>query len=269
MRQIFPEHEFEPTLDTLESSKNNPGPQDTSSVLVWVIDLTQPPDILRHLRDVLSPEERSRADRFVQHKTRIQYTIAHGALRHILGVHLGIDPHILQFTEQSHGKPHLPGKMLRFNLSHAGDLALLAVGYGRELGVDVEPVRSLSDALDLAQRFFSVTETAKLLTVTLPDLPRSFFECWTRKEAFIKATGQGLSYPLHSFDVTFYPDPEPKLTTLPEHRGRWSLHNLIPAPNYCGALVVEHTQVAPEPPDIQLRRWKSSDFLDGRSFKYD
>jgi 4'-phosphopantetheinyl transferase len=245
----------------LEASTKNTDPQDAGSVVVWVIDLTQPPDIVCHLRDVLSPEERSRADKFVRREIQSQYTIAHAAMRYILAAALGASPRTLQFTERAHGKPQLIGDMLRFNLSHAGELALLAVGYGRELGVDVEPIRSLPEALDLAGRYFSPTETAKLLEVNPSDLPRSFFECWTRKEAFIKAIGQGLSYPLHSFDVTFYPDMELKLTIEPEHRGRWSLHELRLEPNYCGALVVEHTQAAPGLPAIQLRRFQPSNFL--------
>ena len=228
-------------------------------IVVWVINLTQSPFTLQRLRHVLSPEERARADRFVRENSQSQFTVAHGALRHILGTTLGADPHTLHFTEQSYGKPSLPGNPLRFNLSHAGNLALLAVGYGRELGVDIEPIRSLPDARNLAQRFFSPAENANLRKVGPTNLPRAFFECWTRKEAFIKAIGQGLSYPLHNFDVTFYPDPQARITTAPEHHDHWSLHNLAPAPDYCGALVVEHTQAAPGPPQIQLRRWESSD----------
>ena len=227
-------------------------------IVVWVINLAQSTSTLQRLRQVLSPEERARADRFVRANSQSQFTVAHGALRHILGATLDADPRTLYFTEQSYGKPSLPGNPLRFNLSHAGDLALLAVGYGRELGVDVEPIRSLPDARSLAQRFFSPSENANLRNVGHANLPRAFFECWTRKEAFIKAIGQGLSYPLESFDVTFYPDPEARITTAPEHHNRWSLHNLVPAPGYCGALVVEHTQAAPGLPQIQLRQWESS-----------
>jgi len=231
-------------------------------IVVWVINLTQSPSTLQRLRHLLSPEERARANRFVKENSQSQFTVAHGALRHILGATLDADPRTLYFTEQSYGKPSLPGNPLRFNLSHAGDLALLAVGYGRELGVDIEPIRTLPDARNLAQRFFSPAEIANLRNVGQANLPRAFFECWTRKEAFIKAIGQGLSYPLDNFDVTFYPDPEAKITTAPEHHNRWSLHNLVPAPDYCGALVVEHTPVAHGAPQIQLRRWEPSELPD-------
>jgi 4'-phosphopantetheinyl transferase len=164
-------------------------------------------------------------------------------LRAILGRYLGSDPRRLRFHSNHYGKPSLaePAGWLRFNLSHSGGLALVAVTLDHELGVDVEQVRADLAGLSIAEQFFSPAEVATLRALPEPDRLQAFFNCWTRKEAFVKARGEGLSFPLKRFDVSLAPgEPAALLATHddPAEAGRWTLHALSPGPGYVAAVAV-------------------------------
>jgi 4'-phosphopantetheinyl transferase len=186
-----------------------------------------------------------RARRFVFEQHRHHFIAGRGLLRLILGRYLEIEPDRLQFEYGPQGKPELTGaaasSRLTFNLSHSGGLALYAVTYSRQIGVDVEAVRQLEDMEMMAYRFFSATEHTALMTLPPEERPVGFFNCWTRKEAYIKAVGDGLMYPLHKFDVSLQPGRPAELLRVqndPAAVSRWSLQHLEPAPGYVGALAV-------------------------------
>jgi 4'-phosphopantetheinyl transferase len=194
----------------------------------------------------LSPEERARAERFHFARDRQRFVGARGLLRGLLGRYLGIEPAALQFAYGPRGKPSLmaeggPGR-LRFNVSHSGGLALLAFAWGRELGVDIEWERPVPEAESIARSHFSPHERAALSRLAPAERSRAFFRCWTRKEAFIKATGDGLSLPLDVFDVTLAPGEPARLLRVrgdEKEAGRWWMEDLEPAPGFAGALAVK------------------------------
>jgi 4'-phosphopantetheinyl transferase len=222
----------------------HPPPLTIDDVHVWRIELQVGDLLLAHLRVLLTDDERQRADRFYFEKDRRHFTAARGVMRILLARYLACRPEEVRFIYNNYGKPQLAEESnFRFNLTHSHGLALLAVTRGREIGVDVEQLRDMEgDGEPLAQRFFSPREVALLRSLP-PQLRReAFFHCWTRKEAYIKAQGKGLSLPLDQFDVSIHPDePAVLLATQPDpHEAqRWSLQGLLPREGYVGALAVE------------------------------
>ncbi len=164
----------------------------------------------------------------------------------ILSRYTDIAPEQLQFTYSAYGKPALAeatgGTTLRFNLSHSAGLALCAVTHNREIGVDIEGMRTISELRQISKQFFSANESAVLLALPEHIQPEAFLTCWTRKEAYIKAKGEGLSMPLNCFDVSLVPgEPAALLATRgdPNEASRWLLRELFPGPGYLAAIVVE------------------------------
>jgi 4'-phosphopantetheinyl transferase len=225
---------------------------------VWSIPLAQPDDLVARLTEALSPDERARAARFVFPRDRRRFAVARGALRSILAGYLGLTPSALAFAYGPRGKPRLADRAdLDFNLAHSHELALCAVTAGRPVGVDVEWLRPLSDLLSVARTAFSPAELAALLAGSEAERPAAFFRCWTRKEAYIKARGDGLSLPLDAFDVSLAADEPPALLANrldPAEPARWTLHSLAPADGYLGALAV-----AGPPIGLRLLPWSSED----------
>ncbi|MCC6631061.1 MAG: 4'-phosphopantetheinyl transferase superfamily protein [Gammaproteobacteria bacterium] len=164
---------------------------------------------MARLHALLSADEQARAARFLSPVHRDRYAVAHGRLREILAERLEVAPEDLQFGQAEHGKPHLAGSHarsgLQFNLSHSGDRGLVGWAESLHLGVDIELWRPLGDEAALVRRFFSPAENAAYVALPEPERTQGFFECWTRKEAYIKAVGRGLGLPLDSFDVSFGP----------------------------------------------------------------
>jgi 4'-phosphopantetheinyl transferase len=177
--------------------------------------LNLPAADVHRLHGLLSAQEQARAARFHSPAHRDRFVVAHGRLREILARELRADPAALQFGVAEHGKPHLAGQHsasgLHFNLSHSADRGLVGWARDRKLGVDIEVWRPLSDEAALVRRFFSPAENAAYEALAPAERTRGFFECWTRKEAYIKAVGRGLGLPLDSFDVSFGPGQSPKL----------------------------------------------------------
>jgi 4'-phosphopantetheinyl transferase len=215
-----------------------------------------PASAIAHLQHILVPEELERASRFYFEKDRRNWIAAHALLRSILGQYLECDPRSLRFTTNSYGKPSLvslaAGKQLHFNLSHSGDLALFAFAYEGEVGVDVEQMRAGIDYKELATRFFSAHERTALEALAADLQHEAFYLCWSRKEAYIKARGKGVSLPLDQFDVSLVPGEPARLLGSREEPGaveRWSLYALSPGSGYAGALAVEGS-------GWQLRCWQ-------------
>jgi 4'-phosphopantetheinyl transferase len=213
-------------------------------VRVWRVHLDGVPARFDRLEKLLSPDEVDRARRFQFERDRRRFTVARGALRTILGGYLQLNPMSIVFDYGPQGKPFLAPatSFIRFNVAHSGELALIAVSRERELGVDVEFVRSLTGAEQIADGFFSPREAAVFRSLPRDLVETAFFACWTRKEAYIKARGGGLSIPLDRFDVSLEPGKPAALLEVrddPIEASRWSMVELQPASGYAGALVVQ------------------------------
>lgn len=212
---------------------------------VWLAEAGQESHA-RNLLETLSVEEAERAGRFRFSRDRERFVRARGLLRALLGRYLDADPAGLRFRSNDYGKPALAGEWegssINFNLSHSHDVVLYAFALGREVGVDVEHIRPEFAGEEIAARFFAEPEVEALRHT--PDEARvaAFFSCWTRKEAYIKARGEGLSCPLDSFAVSV--DAEVRDVALDvfgnsgESR-RWTITSLIPATGYVAAVAAE------------------------------
>lgn len=218
----------------------------SNDVHVWRATLDQPAGRVRQLAQTLSEEERMRAEHFHFEQDRKRFIVGHGVLRTIIGLYLGTEPSLLQFCYGPHGKPYLAERFsegtLRFNLAHSHELALYAFTRGREIGVDLEYIRYMPDVEQIAASFFSARENAVLHALPTSQKQEAFFNCWTRKEAYIKAIGNGLAQPLDKFDVSLAPGEPARLLSVEgdtEEASRWSLKALTPAPGYVAALAVE------------------------------
>ena len=222
-------------------------------VHVWRARLDQAPDQLEQLAATLRPDERQRAGRFRFARDRGRFVAARGILRRILGGYLDVEPGSLRFGYGAAGKPFLsepgPASALQFNVSHAENLALYAVSRDRAVGVDIERVRPVEDLMQVAAHFFSSHERRALQRLSAGARDEAFFTCWTRKEACVKAWGDGLSFPLDEFAVSLSPDRPAELVwiregTRPEEE--WRLQHLVPEDGYVGAVAVPGR-------DVQLR----------------
>lgn len=205
-----------------------------------------PEDDLVGAWTLLSAQERERADRFVFKPDRNRFVVARAGLRHLLGERLGLAPESVQFSYGKFGKPALvnqpDGADLRFNVSHSRDLVLYALSDGREIGVDVEAIAAMEDRDDVATHCFSKAEQDAYLALAESDRTKGFFNCWTRKEALVKAIGDGLSIPLDGFDVTLTPGEPAKILSLgstPGHECGWEMHAFTPKPGFAAAVVIE------------------------------
>jgi 4'-phosphopantetheinyl transferase len=239
-----------PSQSCQSAASDWPQPPETlllseGQVHVWRLSLDLPPDTLESLWLMLSADEQARANRYRFAHDRRWFIARHGRLRLILARYLGLDPASLQFSYNPYGKPALQPQAtgsLCFNLSHSQGLALFAFARRVDIWVDLEHMRVDFNHLELADRFFSSRELVELRALPPALRPQAFFLCWTRKEAFIKAHGEGLSLPLEHFDVSLAPGEPARLVTTQaglEAPDRWSLFNLEPAPDYLAALAVQ------------------------------
>ncbi|MEP6619268.1 MAG: 4'-phosphopantetheinyl transferase superfamily protein [bacterium] len=217
------------------------------AVHVWRIRLDR--DATPNDWAVLSPEEDTRARRFFAERHRRRFVVAHGTLRRILASYTGVAASALQFSTGEFGKPSLVSTRtdtapLEFNLSHSAELALVAVSRGRIVGVDVECWDREVEHIDLAERFFSPAERDALrLLASSPDqVVSGFFAAWSRKEAYLKASGHGITRGLHHFDVTLTPGEPARLLADRIDQGaesRWTMTALLADAAYSAALVAE------------------------------
>ncbi len=207
-------------------------------VQIWKVDITPVPRLAASMRARLSPDECERADRYVFDRHRFRYIQARAALRALLGRHLEIPAADVVLEAAPGGKPFLagPAPSLYFNVSHSGDLALIALTTGGEVGVDLEVVRPHPDDwVALARRYFAREEVVALERYAATDRVQAFFRAWTRKEAIVKLLGDGLRMPLDRFIVPL--DERATTPVLLSDGGvvPWHLTPLTPAPTYWGA----------------------------------
>ena len=224
-------------------------------VHVWRARLDVPAEELPARARLLTDEERARGARYLRPEVGTRFVAGRGLLRRLLGMYLGADATEVEFFFNAFGKPALAPKHgagdLRFNLSHSHDWALLAFTRGRELGVDIERVRPDFATREIAQRFFSPAEAERLQALPAGEQASAFFQCWTRKEGYIKARGEGLSLGLNSFEVAFGPGVEPAVLKAADEANaliRWLVVDLQAAQGFAGALVVER-------PVADVRLW--------------
>lgn len=208
---------------------------------MWRIILEQRGDLLDRLRRTLAPEELDRAGRFRFEHLQRHFVVSRGFLRHVLGRYLEASPSELRFSYNEYGKPALEGEQsLQFNMSHSHEIGLVAVTRDAAVGVDVEHIRADFASEDIATRFFSRLEVETFSSLPKEERVAAFFRCWSRKEAYIKAIGKGLSQPLDGFDVTLAPsDPAALLRAGEEDKLQWTLSDIDVGPDYASALAVE------------------------------
>lgn len=211
-------------------------------VHVWRASLDVPDSYVQSLERTLSTEELKRAGRFYFEAHRRDFTIGRGLLRSILGLYLDVAPDRVSFFYNAYGKPLLRDEVIHFNLSHSGRMVIYGISCGRKIGVDIERTRTDFDCEQLAEKFLSDRECAMLQTLPHELRHHGFFNCWTRKEAFIKAIGQGVSFPLKQFDVSLLPGEPACILSI---RGdvhasaRWHLEDLDVEGGYIAAYAIE------------------------------
>jgi 4'-phosphopantetheinyl transferase len=221
----------------------------SNEVHSWCASLDVPPETSARLYATLTPDERTRSARFHFERDQQRFIVARGVLRDLLGRYLQTQPSQIRFVYNAFGKPDLGPEFasrLKFNLSHSAGLALIAIATASNVGVDLEYIRAQSDYADIARRFFSAAEVDYLSALPGHLYAEAFLSCWTKKEAYLKACGEGLAIPLPGFSVP--------LTTDPAHAPvdlcvGWSFYTLRPAPGYAGALAIEGS-------GWRLRQWQ-------------
>jgi 4'-phosphopantetheinyl transferase len=224
---------------------------------VWRASLDQPADTIAKLATLLSKDEYQRAERFHYPADRRRFIAGRGILRKILTAYLALPPDQLRFTYNEYGKPAVSDYQndcaLNFNLSHSAELILYAVTRGRDVGIDIEYIREDFATLEIAEHFFSKYEVAALKSLPADQRTAGFFNCWSRKEAYIKAKGMGVSYPLDRFTVSLAPGEPPALLKVDDDERevvRWKMYELKPGAGYAAAMI------ATEPPvTLKQRHW--------------
>jgi 4'-phosphopantetheinyl transferase len=218
-----------------------------SEVHIWCVYLNQPD--VTGLRRILSADEVERAEKFKFLRDRDHFIAARGVLRTLLGNYLELDPAEIRFSYSAYGKPELAGSPgISFNISHSHELALFAFTARAAIGIDIEYLRRDFIFEDIAEKFFSRDEVAALREIPEDRKAEAFFDCWTCKEAYIKAVGEGLSHPLDSFSVSFEsdkPDVTLKVDNDREGSSPWNIVKLTPAPGYAAAIAMEGEKPLP------------------------
>ena len=237
---------------------------------VWATTLAVAPDILETYAATLSPDEMARANKFKFAKHRNRFIAGRGALRAILGQYLSVGPAGLRFAYSANGKPDFAedfaGSGIHFNLAHTADLAMIAITRIGEIGVDVEGVRPVKNVDELVGRFFSPRESELFQKVPDEQKPVAFFNLWTRKEALLKATGEGITRSLSLVEVSFLPGEPARLLAISGDAvkaAQWRLRELSPAAGFTGAIAIyrgtskiEHRTPNIEGADAGVRCWK-------------
>jgi 4'-phosphopantetheinyl transferase len=217
------------------------------AIAVVMARLDAQPETVRALAARLSDAERRRASRFHFDRDRRRFVVARACLRQLLAARLGTQPESVVLAYGTNGKPRLAQCSAdadwRFNVAHCDDVAVYAFSAGSEIGIDVEAIRAVDEADAIAARFFSRRESEVYRALAPADKPLGFFNCWTRKEAFVKALGEGLSMPLDRFDVSLAPGEPAQLLrveSMPGEDSGWRLDSFSPLPGFVAALASRH-----------------------------
>ncbi|MCP4295082.1 MAG: 4'-phosphopantetheinyl transferase superfamily protein [Proteobacteria bacterium] len=224
----------------------------TNDVHVWRVRLNQTDGRVQQLQKLLSDDERLRAERFHFDRDRRRFIVSQGTLRMIIGDYIDMEPSRLQFHSGHRGKPYITYSFgddpLQFNLAHSKEIALYAFTLSREIGIDLEYVRDMPDAEKIALTTFSPLENETLQSLPQYQRQEAFFNCWVRKEAFIKAIGDGLYHALDRFDVSLAPGEPARLVSVEgsaEQTSCWFMKSLTPEDGYVAALAVKGSDFCP------------------------
>ena len=231
-----------------------------TEVHVWRVPLNIPDKLLNQLFQLLNKDENDRANRFHFEKDRKRYISTRGHLRVLLGKYLKQEPDTLVFRYNKYGKPFLTDNSIEFNVSHSNDLGLIAFDQDQEIGVDIEWMRPDFGGLKIAKRFFSSEEVLELEALPPDEQAQGFFNCWSRKEAYIKALGKGLAIPLDKFSVNLSPGIKAVLlstTHNPQALYNYKLFNIKTDPDYASALICDKSRN-----DVKLFDLISGQFFD-------
>jgi 4'-phosphopantetheinyl transferase len=231
---------------------------DADEAHVWRASLDQHAKVITNLAALLSQDERQRAVRYQRSVDRDRFIAGRGILRKIISTYLALAPCELRFTYNEYGKPAVSDDQndcaLSFNLSHSAELALYAVTMGRDVGIDIEHIREDFATIEIAEQFFSKDEVAEIKSLPMDQRTLGFFNCWSRKESFIKAKGMGVSYILDRFTVSLTPGAPPALLKVDDDEreaSQWKVYELSPGAGYVAALVIAQ-------PPVTLKRWHFS-----------
>ena len=218
----------------------------SDAIEIVITRLDTRPEAVRALAQWLSAEERRRADRYKFDRDRRRFIVARARLRQLLAVRLMTRPEAVELVYAGNGKPALAQRSgetdWRFNVSHSDEMAVYAFCQGREVGIDIEAIRKVRDADAIVSHFFSRCEQEAYLALDPGEKMLGFFNCWTRKEAFVKALGHGLSHPLDCFDVSLAPGEPARILRVKNTSGcdsGWCLDSFCPSPGFVAAVVTE------------------------------
>ena len=229
-----------------------------TEVHIWTADLDVDAEALSILEGTLDRAELARAARFHFQIHRNRFIVGRAMLRGLLAEYAGLSPAQVEFAYGPAGKPVLasmPASPIHFNLAHCENIAVAAFTREGVIGVDVERVRLLEDAEELVRRFFSPRESAAFTRLAPEQKPAAFFNLWTRKEAWLKACGEGIAHSLHLVEVTFLPGEPAHLLRLPEHFGKseaWKLRAFEAAPGFVAAAAL-----GPKSQEPTFRTWSA------------
>jgi 4'-phosphopantetheinyl transferase len=222
-----------------------PPPLVEGEIHIWLAELDCPPSLHKEIAQSLSQEEKDRAIRFIDSHRRARFVVGRGFLRSLLGAYLSKRPHEIQFLCGPQGKPYLEyskNEKVRFNLSHSGKYALYAFASGVEVGVDIEEISAIDNLESISRRYFSPQENQVIRALPPQEQVNAFFDCWTRKEALIKACGDGFAIPLDSFTVSLNPgESHPVIESGSAYfpQADWRILPLTPTQGYTGAVAVQ------------------------------
>ena len=213
-----------------------------NEIHVYRSSLTTASEHLKESESVLSHDELQKANKYKFEKDKFHYISGRALLRSLLGKYLNRSPGKIIFSYSEKGKPFINESNIKFNLAHSGGKVVFAFTNNTDVGIDIEFMRELPDALQIAKRFFSEKEVDEFSEIREVDIRTAFFNCWTRKEAFIKALGEGLSYPLKDFSVTLKPGDKPEILWIKdkaEEAEKWRIFNIDTEDNYVSSLAVK------------------------------
>ncbi|WP_299119090.1 4'-phosphopantetheinyl transferase superfamily protein [uncultured Winogradskyella sp.] len=210
---------------------------------IWSLNFVVNDNAFNKYHNLLSDDEKERASRFKFFKDKRCYVVTKGILRLLSGQYLNKDAKAIKFEYEKYGKPKFKHKTnLNFNVSHSGDLAIIGFIYDHTIGVDIEKIKNDFDTFDIASKFFSKQEINALREIPTQQQHLAFYRCWTRKEAFIKAKGSGLSFPLNEFSVSLDSDLDAEVLWTKWNTGekhQWKLSSFIPSKDYIAAHIVD------------------------------
>lgn len=221
---------------------------DNAELHFWLLPLERPPVALEELAKSLTTEELARASRYHFDRDRRHFITARGLLRRLISAYVGTPAHSIPLRTNPYGKPHIKTQagatQFEFNLSHSGDWALTSFARGAAVGVDIEQVRDMPDMISVAEDTFSAGEVASLKALPVAQQVDGFFSCWTRKEAYVKAVGLGLSLNLKIFDVSVEPSHSADSIRNHETGATYRIEGLRPVPGYWAATASEMRETA-------------------------